>query len=358
MTTETNDRTTSRPAWIVRAGKDGEDEDTALKQNLAIIGFQNVDDLSGRTTREEIAELVLAAEPNASVHQRGSFTGQLLAFAAGITVGDTVVLPLKTRPGQLAIGKVIGASEHREVDGVMRHVRRVEWRRDDVPRTDLAPDLRRQLNRPPTVYRIGAENATQRLAAVCDGHAEGVEHASAELNTETGDRAPEISVLDVGPIAEIARDEIHDLIRERFKGHEFARLVDAIIRAQGYTTQLSPPGPDGGIDILAGRGALGFGSPRLCVQVKATSSAADVKVVRELQGAMQKFGADQCLFVSLGGFTGPARSEAKQCYFNTRLWDANDVVQAIYASYGNLAEEIQAEIPLKQVWTLVRDDEA
>ena len=33
-------------------------------------------------------------------------------------------------------------------------------------------------------------------------------------------------------------------------------------------------------------------------------------------------------------------------------------VQAIYASYDNLAEEIQAEIPLKQVWTLVRDDEA
>ena len=365
MTTTNSEEERPRSAWVVRAGKRGEDEDTALKQNLSIVGFQNVDDLSGRTTREEIAELVLAAEPKASVHRRGSFTGQLLAFAAettvgdtAITVGDTVVLPLKTRPGQLAIGEVLGAYEHHKVDDVMRHVRRVEWRRDDVPRTDLALDLRRQLNRPPTVYRIGTANATQRLAAVCAGHSEGAEHASAALNTETGDRAPDISVLDVAPIAEIARDEIHDLIRERFKGHEFARLVDAIIRAQGYTTQLSPPGPDGGIDILAGRGALGFGSPRLCVQVKATSSAADVKVVRELQGAMQKFGADQCLFVSVGGFTGPARSEAKQCYFNTRLWDANDVLQAIYASYDNLAEEIQAEIPLKQVWTLVRDDEA
>ncbi|MHB9036592.1 MAG: hypothetical protein ACYC64_07985 [Armatimonadota bacterium] len=31
---------------------------------------------------------------------------------------------------------------------------------------------------------------------------------------------------------------------------------------------MSPPGSDGGADILAGGGAMGFNPPRLCIQVK------------------------------------------------------------------------------------------
>ena len=53
----------------------------------------------------------------------------------------------------------------------------------------------------------------------------------------------------------------------------------------GYTelrlvpTKLSPPGPDGGIDIFAGRGPFGLDAPRLCVQVKSQNSPADRKSV-------------------------------------------------------------------------------
>ena len=43
-----------------------------------------------------------------------------------------------------------------------------------------------------------------------------------------------------------------------------ARLVDAVLRAQGYTTYLSPEGPDKGIDILAAPEPMGFGT-RECV---------------------------------------------------------------------------------------------
>ncbi len=356
MTMTNSDEERPRTAWVVRAGKRGEDEDAVLRDGIAIIGFHKIGNLSNRNTREKIAAQVNQDEPDRSPKARGNHTGQLHALINLIRSDDIVVLPLKTRPGQLAVGTVSGQYEYRELNGVGRHTRPVQWLRDDVARIDLALDLRKSVNRPPTVYEITTENAAQRLVAIADGHSESAGLITAQPDAAIAHDAEESGVDDLNPIAEIARDEIHDHIRERFRGHEFARLVDAIIRAQGYTTPLSPLGPDGGIDILAGRGALGFGSPRLCVQVKATSSAADVKVVRELQGAMQKFGADQCLFVSLGGFTRPARLEARQCYFNTRLWDANDVIQAIYAAYDNLAEEIQAEIPLKQVWTLVRDD--
>jgi restriction system protein len=35
-------------------------------------------------------------------------------------------------------------------------------------------------------------------------------------------------------------------------GHNLARLVEAILKAQGYITTKFEPGKDGGIDIIAG----------------------------------------------------------------------------------------------------------
>jgi len=48
-----------------------------------------------------------------------------------------------------------------------------------------------------------------------------------------------------------------------FTGHSFKTLINAILVAQGYQTNVSPPGPDAGIDIVGGRGALGFEGPVL-----------------------------------------------------------------------------------------------
>ena len=41
----------------------------------------------------------------------------------------------------------------------------------------------------------------------------------------------------------------------KFCGHNLVRLVEAILKAQGYVTTKSEPGKDNGIDILAGSGA-------------------------------------------------------------------------------------------------------
>ena len=106
-------------------------------------------------------------------------------------------------------------------------------------------------------------------------------------------------------VEQIARDQIMAHIEQRFKGHDLSRLVDAVLRAEGYITEFSTPGPDGGVDILAGGGTLGFQEPRLCVQVKSSQSPADVTILRALQGTMQNFKANQGLLVSWGGFIQP-----------------------------------------------------
>ncbi len=158
-------------------------------------------------------------------------------------------------------------------------------------------------------------------------------------------------------MAQVAHDQIQAHLRARFQGHDLARLVGAVLQAEGYDTEISPPGPDGGVDILAGRGTLGLNGPSLCAQVKSQAKPADVNVFRALQGTMQSFKADRGLLVCWGGFTGPLEQEARQHHFSIRLWGASDLVEAIYRVYDQLPEEIQAELPLKRVWSLVLEDE-
>lgn len=53
------------------------------------------------------------------------------------------------------------------------------------------------------------------------------------------------------------------------------------------------------MDIIVGASPIDFDHPRLCVQVKFVDQPVDVKVLRELQGVMSNYGAEQGLFISL-----------------------------------------------------------
>lgn len=152
------------------------------------------------------------------------------------------------------------------------------------------------------------------------------------------------------------RDAILKFIQTKFKGHGLARLVDAVLRAQGYKTEVSPPGPDGGVDILAGSGSLGFDQPRLCVQVKSGGAAEGQKTFNELLGVVSKFASQQGLLVSWGGFTNPVKLDARKDFFRIRLWNQGDVVDAVLQNYERLDDEIKAELPLKRIWVIVNDE--
>lgn len=157
-------------------------------------------------------------------------------------------------------------------------------------------------------------------------------------------------------IETLAKDQIVDYVNRKYRGHELSRLVEAVLQAQGYVTENAKPGPDGGVDILAGKEPMGFGEPRICVQVKSSESPADVKVLRGLQGVMANFGAERGLLVSWGGFTRDTIKEARLNFFNIRLWDSDDLIRAILKNYDNLSDSLQAELPLKRIWALVIKD--
>ena len=75
------------------------------------------------------------------------------------------------------------------------------------------------------------------------------------------------------------------------------------------------------------------------------------------QGAIATTGADQGLLVAYGGVNKQTRELLGNQQFKIKVWDADGLIEALLASYAKLDGEIAAEIPLKQVWTLVVSDD-
>lgn len=345
---------TSSKVYLVRAGGNGEDENYALDHGVAIIGFSEYPSLLGAKNYDNIVAIVKEAKPDIKPRAAGNYAGQLWAFAVAMKEGDIVVLPRKLT-SQVALGRVKGPYMYEKAGDSMRHVRPVEWLLPDVPRSVFGQDLLHSFGAFMTVCTITRNNAEQRVAAVLAGKPDpgftATPGKTPEPETVAGDTEG------IGhDLALAAHDQIVAHIQIRFHGHALAQLVDAVLRADGWSTKLSPPGPDGGVDILAGRGSFGLDAPRLCVQVKSQNSPTDVTIYRTLQGSMQCFKAEQGLLVCWGGFNKAVLNEAKQGHFMVRLWDSRDLVEAIYRTYEQLPAEIQAELPLKRIWMLVQEE--
>jgi restriction system protein len=123
------------------------------------------------------------------------------------------------------------------------------------------------------------------------------------------------------------------------------------------SVQVSPPGPDQGIDIVAGRGGLGFEAPRLVVQVKSGNIIADQPTLQALIGAVQDTHADQGLLVCWGGFKKPVQQRRNELYFRIRLWGKDEILNALFEVYDRLPEAFRAELPLRRTWMLVPEHE-
>jgi len=155
--------------------------------------------------------------------------------------------------------------------------------------------------------------------------------------------------------AGIAREQIRHRISHVIAGHDLADLVGAIYEARGFSVTLSPPGADGGIDLLIGSGATGRESPTIVGQVK--TGQAGVEQYRAIFGLKEGMKADQGLLVAWGGFQGTVRREARAAHFSMILWDADDLLDALFEAYDRLRDDVRSRLPLKRAWTLVPDPE-
>jgi MoxR-like ATPase len=155
-------------AWIVRAGQRGESEQLALARNVVVIGWKELPDLSQVESRDQLRHVYTETYPDHSTPSGGQQMGMVFRFVREIQPGDLVVLPLKTQPGSVAVGRVESGYEFRsepEFANDANHTHRVTWLSIDTPYEAFDSDLRGAFGAQGTVREFHQPDAYARLLA-------------------------------------------------------------------------------------------------------------------------------------------------------------------------------------------------
>ena len=150
--------------------------------------------------------------------------------------------------------------------------------------------------------------------------------------------------------------QIIEIIGTKYHGTALRIPVSAILGVYGYTIRHYTPSANGGVDMVAGKDPLGFGQPRLCVQVEAGDQPVDLQCYDRLRKDLRSFGAEHGLLVSLGGFTKSVHDRNEQQFFEIRLWGPEQLAERLLERYDALPPDIRAEIPLDTVRILRETD--
>ncbi|MGH9419754.1 MAG: restriction endonuclease, partial [Thermoanaerobaculia bacterium] len=290
------------------------------------------------------------SKPKSLINQ----ASQIWPFAHEMKKGDWIVLPLKQQRA-IQIGELTGDYQFEpEGPDPFYHWRSVKWIGEAVPRSHFGKDLLNTFGAFMTICRVQKNDAEARLKAMRQNGWKPESGTQALASLSPAVAYDPVSEMD---LEERGRDEIARLILSRFKGKDLERLVEGMLQAQGYTTWRSGGPGDGGADILAGAGPLGFGSPRLVVEVKSEQTPIDRPTVDKLLGSVTKFGANEGLFVSWSGFKNNVQKELAGSFFRVRLWSQTELLDTLYDVYDRLDPDLRAELPLKRIWVVALTDE-
>lgn len=331
--------------WLVRAGRSGEYENKFLVDNKVYLTWDNLStDLSIINEWSLLTkELSIIYNSNES-RKLGNWTGQIWYFVKEIKVGDWIALPSKFKP-TIHFGKVKSSYQYHPTNNTpFFHSIDVDWFATDVPRTAIDQDILYSLGSALTICKISRNDAENRLKALSNNNWQKSKTANGQGSAT---KASEPNDQDAfHEVEETAYDQITKYIGLKYKGHGMPRLIESILMAKGYTVYRSPEGPDKGIDLLAAPEPLGFGQPRICIQVKTTDAQVDRPTLDQLIGTMSNVKADFGILVSWSGFKTSVYKEIPNQFFKVRLWDSKAVFQELFSVYDKLDEEIKSEIPL------------
>lgn len=180
------------------------------------------------------------------------------------------------------------------------------------------------------------QTATDAASSPIEGDAE--EPSAGELARQTL----------VEQAAQAAAEELQAFVKA-MGPYDFQQWVAALLCGMGYyTPYVAPPGPDGGLDIIAYRDPLGSTAPRIRVQCKQRQDRVSVHDVRELQSLLTKVG-DVGLIAATGDFTRDALTEMRRGDRHVEKWDLDDMLRLWDDHYDALREEDRGLLPLRRV---------
>jgi restriction system protein len=159
--------------WLIRGGREGQAEPTALEHDVAVVGWTDVGELSPDESRDDLQARIRETYGEERQASLASQAGQIYRFIHEVAIGDLVVLPLRTRESHVAIGRVTGGYAYRGEEPFLStdasNTRPVEWLAKDLPYERFDADLRDAFGQQGTMSEITKPNTAQRLLAVLEG---------------------------------------------------------------------------------------------------------------------------------------------------------------------------------------------
>ena len=331
--------------WVVRGGKFGEYENRFLNESKVYLtrdGFKT--DLNKIAEQSTLRSTLDEFYPTLPSSKMSSWSDQIWSFAHDIQQKDWIIVPSKLSP-VIHVGEIIGGYNYEKNNSdPYYHSREIKWIEKDIPRGYFPTDI---------LYQLGGFKDIFNADGV-----EKVFHTMADNDwapTKDDDSSYEQTNELIALLQEISRDQIAQLIRNKFKGHRLAKLVKALMEAKGYSTHMGSSDETGSdLDILAAKGGMGFDDDsRICIQVRADDLP--VATLDKFLGTMNDVGANYGLLVSWGGFKSNVEQERSNEFFRVRLWNQNDLIDQVLVHYEELDNYIKGEIPLKSFWTIASE---
>lgn len=320
--------------WGIHGGHTGEADSIFLKKNQVALGWDQMGNLKLlESNREAFKENLIEVYPDRKPGYYPTAAGLLFRFVHEMKDGDLIIYPSK-KDKSIHIGEIAGPYQYIEKpsDGYP-HRRAVRWIKD-FPRTKFTQGA---------LYEIGSAMSFFQVKNYSDEFVSAVAGKEPAPGAGKDETVPYV----VEDIEQNTRDFILKTIAQELKGHSLADFVAQLLWTMGYQSRVSPPGPDGGVDIIAHKDELGFVPPIIKVQVKSTEGSVGDPVVSQLIGKLES--GEYGMLVTLGTFTHQAISTARN-KSNLRLIDGEELVRLILQHYEQFDSKYKGMLPLKRVY--------
>lgn len=325
---------TEHTMWGIHGGRGGGADSIFLHAKQVALGWEEMPDLSSLTaSRDAFKQELEKAMPGRKPGYYPNAAGQLYRFVHEMKKGDIVVYPSKL-DRLLHIGEITGEYQYaKKSSDHYPHRRAVKWLKE-FARTKFSQGALYETGSAMSFFQIKTY-ASEFLAAL-----------SGKLLTGQGKDDDTVSYV-AEEIEQNTCDFVLKVLAQELKGHGLAEFVAHLLGTMGYRTRVSPPGPDGGVDIVAHRDELGFEPPIIKVQVKSSEGSIGDPVVSQLIGKLDS--GEYGMVVTLGGFTSQALGTARS-KSNLRLIDGDELVSLVLQHYEQFDAKYKGMMPLKRVY--------
>lgn len=317
--------------WMVRAGKRGRLCSEFLEKNIVAISYGDIGDLSTISNLDQLKKLIIKTHPNKKDATINSWAGQIYHFLFDFKKDRDYVLTYDSENRDYHIGKIIEDYEYNKDLLEFEHLRKIKWI-GKIPRDKLSSTTKYSLGSGLTIFNLN-DDVKKEIIALLYGELE--PSPTEELE------------VDIEKQIEEAYEAIKDKI-VKIDWKQMQDLVAGLLRAMGYKTVVSEPGPDKGVDITAHPDEFGIKDPKIKVQVKHRKDKARSRLIQQLRGALKK--GEKGIFVSTGGFTKNAWNDAESSSTIIKLINLDYLVDLILKYYENFDDETKDILPLKRIY--------